>query len=93
MCSAFDEAGDGQEVADRGGDVGLGLAFVVAAQNFGGGLLVPGIVCVDVHRTFGHLSRIGGRLGVDGVRGQQYWLTIMVAHSLWLVGRGWRVSL
>ena len=33
--------------------------------------------------TFGHLSRICGRVGVDGVRGQQYWLTIMVAHSLW----------
>ena len=46
----FHEAGDGQEVAHRGGDVGLGLALVVAAQDFGCGLLVPGIVCVDVQR-------------------------------------------
>ena len=44
------EAGDGQEVADRAGDVGLGLALVVPAENLGCGLLVPGIVCVDVHR-------------------------------------------
>ena len=44
----FHEAGDGQEVADRGGDVGLGLAFVVAEEDFGCGLLVPGIVRVEV---------------------------------------------
>ena len=44
------EAGDGEEIADRAGDVGLGLALVVPAQDFGCGVFVPGIVCVDVHR-------------------------------------------
>ena len=44
------EAGDGQEIADRAGDVGLGLALVVPPQNLGCGLPVPGIVRVDVHR-------------------------------------------
>ena len=43
------EACDGQEIADRAGDVGLGLALVVPPENLGCGLLVPGIVCVDVH--------------------------------------------
>ena len=47
---ALNEAGDGQEITDRAGDVGLGLALVVAAENLGCGLLVPGIVCVDVQR-------------------------------------------
>ena len=46
----FHEAGDGQEIADRAGDVGLGLALVVAPQDFGCGLLVPGIVRIDMHR-------------------------------------------
>ena len=46
----FHEAGDGEEIADRAGDVGLGLALVVAAGDLGCGVLVPGIVCVDVHR-------------------------------------------
>ena len=46
----FHEAGDGQEVADRGGDVGFGRADVVPAENLGCGVLGIGIVCVDVHR-------------------------------------------
>ena len=46
----FDEAGHSQEVANRGGDVGLGRADVVAPQDLGGCFFVPGIVYVDVHR-------------------------------------------
>ena len=42
------EAGDGQEVADRAGDVGFGLADVVPPQNLGCGLLGIGIVWIDV---------------------------------------------
>ena len=44
------EAGEGQEIADRAGDVGLGLALVVAAENLGCGLLGIGIVWINVQR-------------------------------------------
>ena len=44
----FYEAGDGEEVTDGGGDVGLGLAFVVASQDFGCGGFAVGVVGVDV---------------------------------------------
>ena len=54
----FYEAGYGEEVADGGGDVGLGLAFVVAAQDFGCGSLAAGVVWVDVE---GHWVMVRAR--------------------------------
>ena len=69
------EAGDGQEVADRAGDVGLGLAFVVAAENLGCGLLVPGIVWIDVQ---GHWVIYPGLAGGWGL--MESGPTILVDH-------------
>ncbi len=62
------EAGEGQEIADRAGDVGLGLALVVAAENLGCGLLGIGIVWINVQRHLVIYPGLadGGRRTADG---------------------------
>ena len=72
----FGEVGGYQEVTDGGGDVGFGFAVVVSAEDFGGGRLVFGVVCVDVDGHWGMVER-GCGFGDD------------IAMGL-LGGGGWR---
>ena len=79
------EAGFGEEVADRGGDVGFGLAFVVASEDFGGGLLAVGVSEVDVD---GHWVMVRIWLGFAGERGSGMWMISRVGGGSGEVWRG-----
>ena len=64
---APDKAGKDEKVPHRAGDVGLGIEVVMPTQFLGGGIPIPGVVRINVHRNSAFYSAAVGpcRLAAD----------------------------